>query len=85
MRLLLLYHDGGCEKPAWGKKAGTFLFLDGSRLEKVAKKRSAPPALHPVDLQTGNELYGCASGGSSLCRSARILRISTSKPCCEGT
>lgn len=38
MRLLLLYHDGGCEKPAWGKKAGTFFILDGSQVEKVAKK-----------------------------------------------
>lgn len=85
MRLLLLYHDGGCEKPAWGKKAGTFLFLDGSRLEKVAKKQS-PHLLCILRIcRRGRIFYGCASGGSSLCRPARILRISTSKPCCEGT
>lgn len=85
MRLLLLYHDGGCEKPAWGKKAGTFFFWTAPGWKRLPKKQSAPPALHPAALQAGNEIYGCASGGSSLCRPARILRISTSKPCCEGT
>lgn len=42
MRLLLLYHDGGCEKPAWGKKSRNVFLLDGSRLEKVAKKTKRP-------------------------------------------
>lgn len=86
MRLLLLYHDGGCEKPAWGKKAGTFFYFGRLSGGKGCQKITRPRLLCILRIcRRGRIFYGCASGGSSLCRSARILRISTSKPCCEGT